>query len=64
MQQQTEVLKPLAYQVSSFCRQIGIGRSLFYDLVKRGKIRTVKVGGRTLIPATEAERLLAGRGAE
>jgi excisionase family DNA binding protein len=60
MKQQPEVLNPLAYQVSPFIRRLGIGRSLFYDLVKRGKIRVIKVGGRTLIPATEAERLLAG----
>ena len=52
--------KPLAYQVNAFCRLIGIGRSHFYELVKKGKLRTVLVGGRRLVPATEAERLLSG----
>jgi excisionase family DNA binding protein len=51
---------PLAYRVSPFCEAIGIGRTTFYDLVKRGKIRVVRIGGRTLVPASEAERLLAG----
>jgi excisionase family DNA binding protein len=60
MQTQTEALKPLAYQVSPFCRMVGIGRSHFYNLVSRGKIRVIKLGNRTLVPASEAERLLAG----
>jgi excisionase family DNA binding protein len=51
--------RPLAYQVNAFCRSIGIGRSKFYDLIKEGKIRTVLVGGRRVVPATEAERLLS-----
>jgi excisionase family DNA binding protein len=50
----------LAYQVNAFCRLIGIGRSHFYDLIKKGKIRTVLVGGRRVVPATEVERLLTG----
>lgn len=58
-QQDTNTLKPLAYRVSPFCRVIGIGRSTFYELVKRGEIRVVKIGGRTLVPASEAERLLS-----
>jgi excisionase family DNA binding protein len=49
---------PLAYQVNPFCRLMGIGRSHFYDLVKEGKIRTVLIGGRRVIPASEAKRLL------
>jgi len=52
--------KPLAYQINPFCRAIGIGRSKFYDLMNEGKIRTVMIGGRRVVPATEAERLLAG----
>src|SRR4029077_10765432 len=31
----------------------------FYELVKRGEIRTVLVAGRRLVPDTEARRLLA-----
>jgi excisionase family DNA binding protein len=52
--------KPLAYQVNAFCRLIGIGRSHFYELMKNGKLRTILVGGRRLVPATEAHRLLEG----
>jgi hypothetical protein len=49
---------PLAYQVAHFCRAIGIGRTKFYELMARGKIRTVVVGGRRLVPAAEAQRLV------
>lgn len=53
----------LAFSVDEFCEQIGIGRSLFYTMVARNKIRTVSIGGRRLVPATEAHRL-ASEGCE
>lgn len=52
--------EPLAYRVNEFCRKIGIGRSSLYGLIKDGKIRTVIIAGRRLVPASEAERLLSG----
>jgi excisionase family DNA binding protein len=51
--------KPVAYRVNDFCAAIGIGRSKLYALAKEGKIKLVKVGGRTVVPATEADRLVA-----
>jgi excisionase family DNA binding protein len=47
-----------AYSVDGFCRTIGIGRTKFYELVRERKIRTVTIGGRRLVPATEIQRLL------
>jgi predicted site-specific integrase-resolvase len=55
---QTE--NPLAFRVKPFCRRIGISPATFYKYVGLGKIRVVKIGGRTLVPASEAERLLEG----
>jgi len=49
---------PLAYRVTSFCKSIGIGRTKFYELVREGKIRTIIIGGRRLVPADEVQRLL------
>ena len=49
----------LAYRVNTFCKCVGLGRTKFYELVRDGKIKTVIIGGRRLIPATEAERLLS-----
>jgi hypothetical protein len=55
---QTEEAPRLAWQVNPFCRAVGISRTSFYELVKRGEIRTVLVAGRRLVPDTEARRLL------
>ena len=52
---------PLAYQVTTFCQRIGIGRSTFYKLIQNGKLRTVTVGGRRLVPASEVDRLLGNK---
>ena len=49
----------LAFRVNDFCSAMGFGRSTFYELVKRGEIRTVVIGGRRLVPAAEADRLLS-----
>jgi predicted site-specific integrase-resolvase len=55
-----EVEKPLAYRVKPFCQRVGISPATFYKYVGLKKIRVVKIGGRTLVPAQEAERLLSG----
>ncbi len=60
MSSKIETDAPLAYRVRDFCRKVGISSSTFYKNVGLGKIRVVKIGGRTLVPATEAERLLEG----
>jgi excisionase family DNA binding protein len=57
-----ETEPPLAFQVKSFCRRVGISPATLYKYVALGKIRIVKIGGRTLVPAVEVERLL-GEGA-
>jgi excisionase family DNA binding protein len=49
---------PLAYQVAQFCKAVGLGKTKFYELVRDGKIKTVVVGGRRLIPADEVHRLV------
>jgi excisionase family DNA binding protein len=48
----------LAFRVKAFCKSIGIGRTKFYELVRDGKIKTVVIGGRRLVPADEAQRLV------
>lgn len=46
-----------AYTVNDACEAMGIKRTLLYRLVRRGALQTVKIGGRTLIPRSEIERL-------
>lgn len=50
--------EPAAMSVEAFLRWAGISRFLFYQEVKRGRIRPRKCGGRTVIPVQEAERWL------
>ena len=50
---------PLAYRVKDFCRLVGISASTFWKLTADGKIKVTRIGGRTLIPATEANRIVA-----
>ena len=49
-----------ALRVADFCAAYGLSRSTVYKLMKAGKLYTVLVGGRRLIPADAAEALLNG----
>lgn len=51
-----------AYRVNDFCRLYGIGRSGLYKLLKEGKLPSVIIGGRRVIPRDAAEALLRGDG--
>ena len=48
----------VALTVNEFCSTCSIGRTSFYELVKAGHIRVIKMGRRTLVPATEVAELL------
>ncbi len=48
-----------AFRIDEFCATYGLGRTKTYDLIKAGKLRTVLVGGRRLVPKDAAEALLA-----
>ena len=43
------------WRVDDFCASHGIGRTYFYGEVKRGQIKTFKVGKRTLVSNIEAK---------
>ncbi len=43
------------WRVDDFCRAHGIGRTLFYEEVKRGEIKLMKIGKRSLVPDSEAK---------
>jgi excisionase family DNA binding protein len=52
---------PLAYRVGDACRILGIGRTTLYAAIKRGEIKSQKVGRRTLIPAEALKLWLNSR---
>jgi excisionase family DNA binding protein len=51
--------KPLARTLRNAALALGVCRDLFYLMEKRGEIQLVRVGGRTLVPESELDRLLA-----
>jgi excisionase family DNA binding protein len=54
--------EPLAYRVNEFCRVVGLGRTKVYALMGEGKLATIKIGGRRLIPREAALALIAEGG--
>jgi excisionase family DNA binding protein len=40
-------------------QRLGIGKTMFFELLKDGKITAVRLNGRTLIEPAELERLVA-----
>lgn len=47
-----------AYSVEELCRFTSLGRSIIYQEIRRGHLKAVKLGRRTLILASEVERWL------
>lgn len=50
---------PTFLTVPQFLREYPVGRTRFYEDVRAGRIRILKSGTRTLVPASELDRLLA-----
>jgi excisionase family DNA binding protein len=51
-------VEKLAFSVAEAIRVTGIGRSTLYALMSSGKLRAIKLGSRTLIPAEELRRFM------
>ena len=47
-----------AYGVNDFCRAYSLSRATAYNMFADGRLQSVKIGGRRLIPADAAEALL------
>ena len=47
-----------ALTLYDYCDFYSIGRSTAYSMIKTGKLRSIRVGGRRLIPIDAAEALL------
>lgn len=57
-------MDPLAYSISEACVVSSIGRTTLYAAIKRGDLKTRKVGRRTLITAHELVSWLNSRPTE
>lgn len=50
----------LGYSIKEACRASSLGRTTVYAHIAAGRLRAVRIGGRTVIPAESLHALLAG----
>ncbi|MEU7908179.1 helix-turn-helix domain-containing protein [Actinoplanes sp. NPDC049118] len=55
----TSDTSPRVLRVEEAARELRIGRSLVYDLIRTGRLRSFKVGSRRLIPVAAIEETIA-----
>lgn len=51
-------MKRLAYSIKEVCQLLGLGRATVYRRISDRTLKVRKVGGRTLVPASEIARLV------
>lgn len=56
--------RPLAYSLKDACAVSSLGRTTLYSHINSGRLKAIRVGGRTLIPAESLRSLLSGEAAE
>jgi hypothetical protein len=49
----------MAWRIKDGARQLGVCTATIYNLRRAGKVRLVKIAGRTLIPDSEMIRLVS-----
>lgn len=54
----------LAYSVPEAAARLGIGKTTIYKMIGQGRLRSTKIGKRTLIPANDLHLVLAPQGCE
>jgi excisionase family DNA binding protein len=53
----------LAYSVPEAMAAMGLGRNTIYDLISSGRLHSIKVGSRRIIPASALHEFLEGAAA-
>lgn len=51
-------MEKLAYSVNESAEVLGIGRTLLFELIREGRIPSVKLGHRRLIPRSDLEEFV------
>ena len=57
---QTHDIPKLGYSIREACRASSLGRTTLYAHIAAGRLRAVRIGGRTIIPAEALHALIAG----
>ena len=50
----------IGYSIREACQASSLGRTTLYNHISAGRLRAVRVGGRTIIPAESLHALIAG----
>ncbi len=50
----------IGYIIREACHASSLGRTTIYNHISAGRLRAVRVGGRTIIPAEALQSLLTG----
>lgn len=50
--------EPLAVSIRDAAKRLGAGRDATYALVRSKRLRTIRVGGRQLVPIVELDRFI------
>lgn len=50
----------IAYSIKEACRASSLGRTTLYAHISANRLRAVRIGGRTVIPAESLHALIAG----
>ncbi len=59
MQSNTHTIPKLGYSIREACHASSLGRTTLYKAIATGRLRAVRVGGRTIIPAVALIALIA-----
>lgn len=60
MKRDTQQLPKIAYSIEEACRVSSLGRTTIYKHIASGRLRSVQIGGRRVIPAEALHALISG----
>jgi excisionase family DNA binding protein len=58
MEEQARGSTPAGYSIVETARRLSVSRSHVYRLISEGRLRRVKLGARSIVPASEIDRLM------